>query len=51
MYFLLTKYKYTVSIGLCTRVFEAGLSATAPAEQLHMFFEYKIALLSMIACL
>ena len=35
---LLTKYEYTVSIGLCASVFEAGLSAAAPAEQLHTFF-------------
>ncbi len=36
---LLTKYEYTVNVGLCNSGFEAGLSAAAPAEQLHTFFE------------
>ncbi len=36
---LVTKYEYTVSIGLCAGGFKAGLTATAPAEQLHNFFK------------
>ena len=43
--FLLTKYEYTVSNGLCASGFEEGLSAAVPAEKVHTFFEYKIVLL------